>query len=112
MAASSTVGDAIIIEYFNDITNGQVHKYGTSEQFFMANSACYRPNLAIGYSVSVANGTSNDFLNLIGLTNAGPGIGTYVIFTFNGTKWRAEARCTSTATGITVAAGTSTFADS
>ena len=112
LAASSTVGDAIIVEYINDITNGATHKYGTSEQFFMANSACYRPNASIGYTVSVANGTSNDFLNLIGLTNAGPGIGTYVIFTFNGTKWRAEARCTSTATGITIVAGTSAFADS
>jgi hypothetical protein len=112
LAASSTVGDAIIVEYINNMSTGQTHKYGTSGQFFMANSTCYTPNASIGYSVSVANGTSNYFLNLIGLTNAGPGIGTYVIFTFNGTQWRAEARCTSTATGITIVAGTSAFADS
>ena len=108
-AASSTVGDAIIIEYINDIINGQIHKYGTSGQFFMANSTCYVPNAgALTYSTSSANGTSNDFLNLIGLTNAGPGVGTYVIFTFNGTQWRAEARCTTSGTGAV--AGTSVFA--
>jgi hypothetical protein len=111
-AASSTVGDAIIIEYTIDISNGQTHKYGTSGEFFMANSSCYRPNASIGYSVNLANGTTHDFLNLIGLTDAGPGVGSYVIFTFNGTMWRAEARCTSSATGITVAAGTSVFATS
>jgi len=107
-AASSTVGDAIIVEYINDISNSRIHKYGTSGQFFMANSTCYRPNAgALTYSVSSADGTSHDFLNLIGLTNAGPGVGTYVIFTFNGTQWRAEARCTTSGTGAV--AGTSVF---
>ena len=74
----------------------------------MAKSACYRPNAgALTYSTSDADGTTHDFLKLIGLTNAGPGIGTYVIFTFNGTQWRVEARCTSSGTGA--AAGTSIF---
>ena len=107
--ASSTVGDAVIVEYINNMSTGQTHKYGTSGQFFMANSTCYRPNAgALTYSTSDADGTTHDFLNLIGLTNAGPGIGTYVIFTFNGTQWRAEARCTTSGTGA--AAGTSVFA--
>ena len=106
--ASSTVGDAIIIEYINNMSTGQTHKYGTSGQFFMANSTCYKPNAgALTYSTSDADGTTHDFLNLIGLTNAGPGIGTYVIFTFNGTQWRAEARCTTSGTGAV--AGTSVF---
>ena len=107
--ASSTVGDAIIVEYINNMSTGQTHKYGTSGQFFMAHSTCYRPNAgALTYSTSDADGFSGTYLNLIGLTNAGPGIGTYVIFTFNGTQWRAEARCTTSGTGA--AAGTSLFA--
>ena len=106
--ANSTVGDVIIIEYKNDIINGQIHKYGTSGNFFMAGSSCYTPNIgALTYSVSNGNGTSHDFLNLIGLTNGGPGVGTYVVFTFNGDKWRAEARCTTSGDGSD--AGTSVF---
>jgi hypothetical protein len=108
-AASSTVGDAIIVEYKNDIIDGQTHKYGTSGQFFMSESSCYKPNAgALTYSTSSADGTTHDFLNLIGLSDAGPGVGTYVIFTFNGTQWRVEARCTTSGTGA--AAGTSVFA--
>ena len=82
----------------------------------MGGSACYRMDGSTGsavgliQTVDVADGTGDDFLNLIGLTNAGPGIGTYVIFTFNGSKWRAEARCTSSGTGV--AANLSVFATS
>jgi len=107
-ASSSTVGDAIIVEYKNDMSTGQTHKYGTSGEFLMSESSCYKPNAgALTYSTSSANGTTHDFLNLIGLTNAGPGVGTYVVFTFNGTNWRAEARCVSSGTGAV--AGTSVF---
>lgn len=107
--ASSTLGDVIIVEYKTLINNGQTHKYGTSGDFFMADSSCYVPAAgALTVSVSTANGTSHDFLNLIGLSNAGPGIGTYVVFTFNGVKWRVEARCTSSGNGTV--GGTSVFA--
>ena len=114
--ANSAMGDSIVIEYQVDMTNGQTHKYGTSGEFFMAKSACYRMNGATGsavgliQTVDVADGSGDDFLNLIGLTNAGPGIGTYVIFTFNGSTWRAEARCTSSGTGA--ATNASVFATS
>lgn len=97
--ASSTLGDVIIVEYKTAINNLQTHKYGTSGDFFMAGSSCYVSAGASTVSVSTANGSTHDFLNLIGLTNAGPGIGTYVVFTFNGVKWRVEARCTSSGNG-------------
>jgi hypothetical protein len=106
--ASSTLGDVIIVEYKTAINNAAIHKYGTSGEFFMAGSSCYVPAAgALIVSVNTANGSTHDFLNLIGLTNAGPGIGTYVVFTFNGVKWRVEARCTSSGTGA--AGGTSVF---
>jgi hypothetical protein len=107
--ATSTLGDVIIVEYKNIINNAAVHKYGTSGEYFMAESSCYIPTAgALTYAISSANGTTHDFLNLTGLTNAGPGIGTYVIFTFNGVQWRVEARCTTSGTGAVL--GTSAFA--
>jgi hypothetical protein len=109
LAAASAVGDTIVVEYKNDISNNFIHKYGTSGQFFMTESSCYRPNAgALTYSTSSGEGSTTDFLNLTGLTNAGPGVGTFVVFTFNGAKWRAEARCTSSGDGTV--AGTSVFA--
>ena len=112
--ADSTTGDVIIVEYQDVMVNGQTQKFGTAGEFFMAKSAIYRPTGATGsavgliYSVDVADGTADDFLNMIGLTNAGPGVGSYIIFSFNGTGWRAEARLTSSATGA--AANLSVFA--
>ena len=103
--SSSALGDTIIVEYTVGINNGETHKYGTSTEMFEVNSTCYRMNGATGsavgliQTVDVANGSSDDFLNLIGLTNAGPGIGSIVKFTFNGSRWRAEAKCTSSGTG-------------
>ena len=114
--ASSTSGDVIIVEYQVLVANGATHKFGTAGEFFLANSAVYKMTGATGSAVGlintvdVADGTADDFLNLVGLTNSGPGIGSYVVFTFNGTVWRAEARCTSSGTGA--AANLSVFATS
>jgi hypothetical protein len=114
--ASSTSGDVIIVEYQVLVANGATHKFGTAGEFFLANSAVYKMTGATGSAVGlintvdIADGTADDFLNLVGLTNSGPGIGSYVVFTFNGTVWRAEARCTSSGTGA--AANLSVFATS
>jgi len=114
--ASATSGDVIIVEYQVIVANGATHKFGTAGEFFLAKSAVYKMTGATGSAVGlintvdVADGTADDFLNLIGLTNSGPGIGSYVVFTFNGTVWRAEARCTSSGTGA--AANLSVFATS
>jgi len=113
-AADSELGDVIHIEYHTIVATGQTHKYGTATEFFAPKSAVYRTTGATGsatgliQSVDVADGTGDDFLNLIGLTNSGPGIGSTVTFTFNGSVWWAEARCTSSGTGI--AANLSVFA--
>ena len=114
--ASSTSGDVIIVEYQVIVANGATHKFGTAGEFFLAKSAVYKMTGATGSAVGlintvdIADGTADDFLNLVGLTNSGPGIGSYVVFTFNGTVWRAEARCTSSGTGA--AANLSVFATS
>ena len=109
-AATSTVGDTIIVEYQVGIANGQTQKFGTAGEFFMAGSAVYRRAGVEIFSVDTADGAADDFLNLIGLTNAGPGIGSYVVFTYNGSKWRAEARLASSGTGAS--ANLSVFATS
>lgn len=109
-AATSTVGDTIIVEYQAAMSNSETQKFGTAGEFFMAGSAVYRRAGVEIFSVDTADGTGDDFLNLIGLTNAGPGIGSYVVFTYNGSKWRAEARLASSGTGAV--ANLSVFATS
>ena len=109
-AASSVAGDVIVVEYHTAMSNGQTHKYGTAGAFFMANAVVYRRAAVEIFSKDVADGTGDDFLNLVGLTNAGPGIGSIVVFAYNGTQWNAEARLTSSGSGI--AANLSVFATS
>ena len=109
LEAASAVGDTIVVEYKNDISHNFWHVYEIeSGEYFMDESSCYRPNAgALTYSVSSSDGITTDWLLLRGVTNGGPGVGTFVVFTFNGTQWRAEARCTSSGNGT--AAGTSEF---
>ena len=113
-AANSVAGDVIVVEYHNDMSNGQTHKYGTTGEFFLAKSIVYRPKgdtgsaVSLIYTADVADGTGDDFLNLTGLTNGGPGIGSYVVFSYNGSQWHAEARLTSS--GTAAAANASAFA--
>jgi len=114
--ANSSLGDVIIIEYHVLGSNGQTMKIGTASQFYMAKSAIYKPVGATGslvglnFAVDLADGSADDFANLIGLTNAGPGVGSYAIITFNGSVWRFEARLESS--GTSVVNGTSVFAQS
>jgi hypothetical protein len=109
--ATSNAGDVIIVEYHIAIFDGQIHKYGTSGEFFMSGSSVYKKTgVATPGGVVVANGNTHDFLKLSGGTNSGPGIGSYVVFTFNGSKWRVEARCTSSGSGAD--ANSSVFATS
>ena len=110
--ASSTAGDVIIVDWHVFVDNGATQKFGTSGEFFEANSAVYKTTtvLAVIFAVDLADGTADDFLNMVGLTNAGPGIGSRIVFSFNGTAWRAEA--VSTGSGTCAAAGTSVFATS
>ena len=74
----------------------------------MAKSSIYRRAAVEIFSVDQADGTGDDFANFIGLTNAGPGIGSYAVCTYNGSTWRMEARLTSSGNGS--AANLSVFA--
>jgi len=111
-ASASTAGDVIIVDWHVLVANGATQKFGTAGEFFEAKSAVYKTTtvLAVIFAVDLADGTADDFLNMVGLTNAGPGIGSRIVFSFNGTAWRAEA--VSTGSGTCAAAGTSVFATS
>jgi len=107
-AASSEKGDVIILEWQAAVNNGETQKVGTAGEFYMAGSAIYKRAAVEIFSVDVANGSSDDFANFIGLSNAGPGIGSYAVISYNGSKWRMEARLTSSGNGS--AANASAFA--
>ena len=112
-AASSTVGDKIEVIYIAILANSEVHKYGTSGEFFADTSFVMIPSNATGnsaYTKDVADGTGDDFLNLTGATNAGWGIGTKLTFIFNGSKWHVE--CWGKATGNGSTGATAAFATS
>ena len=93
-AASCSRGDIIIVKYISTITAGQKHAYGTSGEFFAAHSTVFTGPDANGVSlfVTAPNGSSNDFLNLTGVSNAGPSIGTELVFHFDGSKWAVNGR--------------------
>ena len=109
--ASSTAGDKIEVIYIGILANTEVHKYGTAGEFFAASSFVMKPSNATGnaaYTIDVADGAADDFLNLTGATNAGWGIGTTLTFIFNGSQWHVE--CWGVATGNGSTAATAAFA--
>ena len=112
-AASSTVGDRIDLIYIAAVADSVVHKFGTSGEFF-ANTSIVLKQTAVaagmGYTIDVADGTGDDFLNLTGATNGGWGIGTTLTFIFNGTQWHVE--CIGTNQGNGGSAATAAFATS
>ena len=111
-AASGCVkGDIIKCVYIAALADGEVHKYGTSGEFFANTSIVLIPGNAANAQVwtkDVADGTGDDFLNLTGATNAGWGIGTVLTFIFNGSKWHVE--CTGASQGTGAVAATAAFA--
>ena len=103
--SDSTTGDVIIVEYHNAIASSprKTHTYGTNGEQLMPKSAVYIPTPQAGgilYNVVVAN--NHEFLSLESSDNgnSGPGIGSYVVFTFNGSKWRVEGRILSSGNGL------------
>ena len=109
-AANSSKGDTIVVEYTAVIGNGVTHKYGTAGEFFAKDSLVFKRAAVEIFSVDTADGTGDDFLNLVGATNAGPGIASRVVFTFNGARWRAYARLATSGSGAV--ANQSVFATS
>ena len=113
-AADSKVGDIIQLKYIAIVGDGTVHKFGTSGEFYSATSCIFKStNSANGvvFAHDVADGTGDDFLNLTGATNAGIGIGTELLFVFNGTQWHVEGTVVGTGTGA-AASVTAAFAAS
>ncbi len=88
-ASECSRGDIIVVKYIAAIADSEVHKYGTSGEFFATHSTVFKH--AAGDDVmavcTAPNGTSNDFLNLTGATNGGVGIGSELKFHFDGEKW-------------------------
>ena len=109
-AANSTKGDFITMIFIDEIANTKTAKFGTAGQFFDVGSMLMSSTrVSAAGNVSFANGTTNDFLNIIGATNGDGGIGTEVRFYFNGSNWVANAVVFGQGTLVTV--GASTFAD-
>ena len=100
-AADCSRGDIIIVKYIAALGNNELHKYGTAGEFFAAHSTVFKPGGAPGvYALTTApNGTSNDFLNITGGTNDGPGPGTELVFHFDGTQWAVNGKIETTGTG-------------
>ena len=112
-AASSTAGDRIEVIYKAAVANSAVHKYGTSTEFFADTSYVLIPSNAVNaqvYTMDNADGSADDFLNLTGATNGGWGIGTKLIFIYNGSKWHVE--CVGSSQGTGAVAATAAFATS
>ena len=103
-AASSCVkGDRIAVRYDAIIANTAVQDYGTAGEFFATWSRVYKSeDQANGSSfglVAAPDGTDDDFLKLTGATNAGPGIGSHLTFTFDGSNWGVNGVLYSSGTG-------------
>ena len=101
-AASSTAGDVIEVVYTAILGNTAVHKYGTAGEFFADTSYVLKGmGIASGhaFAVDTADGAADDFLNLTGATNGGIGIGSTLLFVYNGSKWHVECRALMNGTG-------------
>jgi hypothetical protein len=98
--ANSERGDKIEVIY--TINSGVVtHKYGTSGEFFSASSSLVKPTAGVDLITTFADGINDDFLNLIGGTNKGPGSGTKLTFVFTGNQWQVDAVLTKDGDGLT-----------
>mgnify|MGYP003657896793 FL=1 len=111
-ASTCTTGDIILCRYIAVVGDSDVHKFGTAGEFFANTSIIFKATNSansVVFASDVADGTGDDFLNLTGATNAGPGIGTELLFVFNGTQWHVEGTIMSSGTGA-AAAVTAAFA--
>ena len=99
-ASTCSRGDIIVVRYIAAVTSGN-HKYGTADEFLSANSTVFTGPDANGVSlhVSAPDGTGDDFITLTAVSNAGPGIGTELIFHFDGTQWVVNGNVTHSGNG-------------
>ena len=101
-ASTCTVGDIILCRNIAVVGDSDIHKFGTAGEFFANTSIIFKATGQANGTVfasDVADGTGDDFLNLTGATNGGPGIGTELLFVFNGTQWHVEGTIMGSGTG-------------
>jgi hypothetical protein len=112
-ASSSVKGDQIVVRYDAIIANTNIHDYGTAGEFYATWSRIYKMGTAATggvYTLATApNGSSNDYLKLTGASNGGPGLGTHLTFTFDGSNWGVNGVIMKSGTGAV--APTAAFAD-
>jgi hypothetical protein len=112
-AADCSAGDIIQVRYNVIIANTEVHSYGTAGEFYGAHSNVLasgnNANGSVMGIVTAPNGSSNDFLNLTGATDGGPGIGSRLDFWFDGDVWNVNGWLMGSGAGTT--AVTAAFAD-
>jgi hypothetical protein len=86
-------GDFITLVLTGPVDNGATLKIGTSGEFFTAGSQVRvvgQDGTRIGV-VDHADGTADDFINIVGLTAGDGGTGSTVSLVFNGSTWTADA---------------------
>jgi len=102
-AASSVKGDRIVVRYDAIVGNTNVQDYGTSGEFLATWSRVYLVGTAatggVLTLVAAPDGTDDDYLKLTGATNNGPGIGSHLTFTFDGSKWGVNGYIYKSGTG-------------
>ena len=97
----SREGDVILIESqdaFPSVGPTNVIKIGTPGETLSLESTAYIP-LAGAIRGFVLSTASSVFFNMQGITDGGPGVGSKVIASFNGEKWRVDADLTTSGTG-------------
>lgn len=111
-AADCVAGDVIVVEYDVNLANAGIHDYGTAGEFYSVASVVWKgiAGALHRHDLARANGTTHDFLKLTGATNGGVGVGTRLVFVFNGDNWTVECWARHSSAGSGAVAVTAAFA--
>ena len=91
LPATATIGDRIKVVWTVAIAGSNLQKFGTDDVLFDVSSNVFKQASAVLWDVvAKPNGSSNDKLNITGATNGACGIGSWLEFTYNGSKWHVE----------------------
>jgi hypothetical protein len=111
---SGDEGDFITVLLIGAVNNGQTLKFAAPTGSFFSKGSKAFVEGQDGTRVAVinqANGTSNDFFNIVGLTNGDGGIGSELKFTcLGGTNWAADIYITGQG-AMSAASANTVFAD-
>jgi hypothetical protein len=91
MPATATIGDKVKLVWSVAVASTNLQKIGVADVLFDASSNVFKQADEVLWAfVTKPNGSSNDFLNITGATNGACGIGSWLEFTYNGSKWHVE----------------------